>query len=97
MNFVDPDGLSPIDTLEIEPAVIVETQVYKAQNEIIEYLPMITYASQADIAWKNRRYGSWAGNIIAGTADGLLFLIGTGKLTKTAKFLSSKSLKHIKK
>ena len=50
VNFVDPDGLSPIDTLEIEPAVIVETQVYKAQNEIIKYLPMITYARQADIA-----------------------------------------------
>ena len=47
---MDPDGLSPIDTLEIEPAVIVETQVYKAQNEIIKYLPMITYARQADIA-----------------------------------------------
>ena len=97
LKYVDTNGLSITDTLQLAPAVIIAPQPYRSQDIIWDFIPMYSYAVDADIAFQNRRYGEWIKNVILGTADGLLFLAGSPLLKAGGKFIKPKALKHIRK
>ena len=79
ISYVDQNGLSVTDTLRITPSIIVADKPCIDMTDLAyDMLPMVPFADKASIAWNNKQYSRWVGNMLLGTIDGLLFITSMG-------------------
>ena len=79
ISYVDQNGLSVTDTLRITPSIIVADKPRIDMTDLAyDMLPMVPFADKASIAWNNKQYSRWVGNMLLGTIDGLLFITSMG-------------------